>query len=217
MLPPNYRIRLAEPRDFSAIIDICKKVYPFEVPYTYEELEDHSRVYPQGQFVAIENSLDVVAGIHFTLRLRMRDFHIDDPWDVLTAGGTFLDHDPTGPTLYGADIMVHPEHQHHGLAHALTDQARFLVQREGLWRLVGASRLPGYGEYKETMTITDYVSAVIEGKLFDPVLSIHLKDGWTLIRPIQNYLQHDEESAGWAGVMQWVNPDCPPPPEFALR
>ena len=128
MLPANYQIRHLDPSHYETIIAICRLVYPTETPYTVEELEDHRQVFPQGQFVAIEASRNEVAGVHFTLRLRMIDFHIDDSWDILTAGGSFLDHDPTGPTLYGADIMVHPCHQHHGIAHALTDQTRFLVQ-----------------------------------------------------------------------------------------
>lgn len=217
MLPPNYRIRRLEPADYETIIEICKQVYPSETPYTREELADHRQVFPQGQFVAIDGVSGAVAGVHFTLRLRMMDFHIDDSWDVLTAGGSFLDHDPQGPTLYGADIMVHPSHQHHGLAHALTDQARFLVQEERLWRMVGASRIPGYSKHASTMSIETYVEAVTCGTLFDPVLSIHLKDGWSIVRPIHGYLQHDEDSVGWAVVIQWINPDCPPPAEFDLR
>ena len=84
--------------------EICKLVYPSDNPYTLEELTDHGKVFPQGQFVAIDIESERVAGVHFTLRLRMIDFHIDDPWDILTAGGSFLDHVPDGPTLYGADI-----------------------------------------------------------------------------------------------------------------
>src|SRR5262249_980427 len=179
-----YRIRLMDRSDYEPIVEICKLVYPAEKPYTLDELEDHRQVFPQGQFVAVHDGSDDLAGVHFTLRLRMADFHIDDSWDVLTAGGSFLDHDPYGPTLYGADIMVHPRHQHHGLAHALTDQARFVVQQERLWRMVGASRLPGYGKYISTTKIEDYVDAVVGGKVFDPVLSLHLKDGWTVVRPI---------------------------------
>jgi len=217
MLTANYIIRLLEPSDYEAIIEICELVYPTETPYTREELEDHRQVFPQGQFVAVDSKTGVVAGVHFTLRLWLMDFHIDDPWDVLTAGGSFLDHDPAGPTLYGADIMVHPGHQHHGLAHALTDQARFLVQAERLWRMVGASRLPGYGRQSANMGIEQYVAGVLQGTLFDPALSIHLKDGWSAVRPIHGYLQHDEDSAGWAEVIQWINPECPPPPEFDLR
>lgn len=217
MLPANYRLRLLETADFEAIIAICKLVYPTETPYTAEELDDHRRVFPQGQFVAYEVNTAVVAGVHFTLRLRMLDFHIDDPWDVLTAGGSFLDHNPEGHTLYGADIMVHPEHQHHSIAHALTDRARLLVQDERLWRMVGASRLPGYGKHAATMTADQYVDTVLSGRLFDPVLSIHMKDGWAAVKPIHGYLQHDEDSAGWAEVIQWINPACPPPSDFELR
>ena len=217
MLPANYRIRLVSPADYAAIIEICKLVYPSETPYTLEELDDHRQVFPQGQFVVIAADTGAVAGVHFTLRLRMLDFHLDDSWDVLTAGGSFLDHNSAGPTLYGADIMVHPAHQHHGLGHALTDAARFLVQEERLWRMVGASRLPGYGKHRSSLDIDAYVAAVLSGEIFDPVLSIHLKDGWSAVKPIHGYLQHDEDSAGWAEVIQWVNPDCPPPPEFELR
>jgi len=217
MLPANYRIRLVEPADYAAIIEICRRVYPTEKPYTKEELEDHRRVFPQGQFVAVETNTHAVAGVHFTLRLRMTDFHLDDSWEVLTAEGSFLDHNPDGPTLYGADIMVHPAHQHHGLAHALTDQARRLVEEQRLWRMVGAGRLPGYGKHAATMTIEQYVDAVVCSRIFDPVLSIHLKDGWSAVKPIYGYLPHDEESARWAVVIQWVNPACPPPPEFDLR
>jgi GNAT superfamily N-acetyltransferase len=216
MLPSNYKIRTVVPADYEAIIEICRLVYPTEKPYTHEELEDHRQVFPQGQFVAIDIEREEVSGVHFTLRLRMLDFHIDDSWEILTSGGSFLDHNANGPTLYGADIMVHPTHQHHGLAHALTDQARFLVQDEKLWRMVGASRLPGYGMHSSDTKVEEYVDAVVAGKRFDPVLSLHLKDGWTVVRPIHGYLQHDNDSAGWAVVIQWVNPACPPPPEFDL-
>ena len=53
MLPANYRIRLVAPSDYEAIIEICRRVYPTETPYTLDELEDHRQVFPQGQFVAI--------------------------------------------------------------------------------------------------------------------------------------------------------------------
>ena len=88
MLPANYHIRLVASSDYVGIIEICKRVYPAEAPYTTEELDDHCRVFPQGQFVAVDETTGAVAGAHFTLRLRLADFHVDDPWDVLTAGGS---------------------------------------------------------------------------------------------------------------------------------
>ncbi|MFM8378795.1 MAG: hypothetical protein ACKOB1_05650 [Planctomycetia bacterium] len=217
MLPRDYSIRLMQPADYGPIAEICRAVYPHETPYTPEELAAHRRVFPQGQFVAEHVPTGAAVGVHFTLRLRMADYHIDDSWNVLTAGGTFQDHDPAGPTLYGADVFVSPAHQHHGLAHALTDATRGLVVEERLWRMVGASRLPGYGAVAGSVTAADYVRDIVAGKRTDPVLSAHLKDGWSVVKPIEGYLQHDPESANWAAVIQWVNPACPPPPELALR
>jgi len=218
MLPPDYAIRLMAPPDYEAIGGICRIVYPEETPYTPTELAEHRAVYPQGQFVAEHVPTGRPVGVHFTLRLQLSDFHIDDSWDVLTARGSFADHDPVhGHTLYGADIFVDPAHQHHGLAHALTDATRGLVINERLWRMVGASRLPGYAEAAATVPVDEYVRAVVAGRRTDPVLSAHLKDGWQVVRPIHGYLQHDPESADWAAVIQWINPECPPPPERTLH
>lgn len=218
MTPPrDYRIRLMQPADYADIAAICRMVYPHDTPYTADELAEHRAVYPQGQFVAEHVPSGRPVGVHFTLRLQMADYHLDDPWDVLTAHGTFADHDPAGHTLYGADVFVSPEHQHHGLAHALTDATRGLVEAERLWRMVGASRLPGFGTVADAVPVDDYVQEVVAGTRTDPVLSAHLKDGWRVVKPIHGYLQHDPESAGWAAVIQWVNPACPPPPERALR
>lgn len=216
-LPSDYSIRLMQPADYAAIGEICRIVYPHEPPYTAAELAEHRALYPQGQFVAEHVPTGRPVGVHFTLRLRLADYHIDDSWDVLTAHGTFEDHDPSGLTLYGADVFVSPDHQHHGLAHALTDATRTLVVEENLWRMVGASRLPGYGAVAGSVRAAEYVRDVVAGSRVDPVLSAHLKDGWQVVRPIAGYLQHDVESANWAAVIQWVNPERPPPPEFRLR
>lgn len=216
-LPSDYRIRLMQPTDYAAIGAICRIVYPHDTPYSAAELDEHRTVFPQGQFVAEHLPTGQPVGVHFTLRLRLADYHLDDPWDVLTSRGTFANHDPAGPTLYGADVFVSPEHQHHGLAHALTDATRGLVVAEHLWRMVGGSRLPGYAAVAQDVSAAEYVHAVVAGKRTDPVLSAHLRDGWQVVKPIHGYLQHDVESADWAAVIQWVNPAHPPPEKFAIR
>ena len=63
--------------------------------------------------------------------------------------------------------------------------------------MVGASRLPGYGAVATSMTADAYVRDVVADHRADPVLSAHLKDGWSVVRPIHGYLQHDAESANW--------------------
>ncbi|MFM8783719.1 MAG: hypothetical protein ACKOFI_00815 [Phycisphaerales bacterium] len=99
---------------------------------------------------------------------------------------------------------------------ALTDATRGLVRARRLWRMLGGSRLPGFGRVAGTMAPDDYIGRVKRAELTDPVLTAHLHDGWDVVTAIRGYLPHDEESAGWAAVIQWVNPECPPPAEFDL-
>jgi hypothetical protein len=92
-----------------------------------------------------------------------------------------------------------------------------LVVEEGLWRMVAGSRLPGYAQVAAMVSPGTYIAEVVSGTRTDPVLSAHLKDGWSVVKPIYGYLQNDVESANWGAVIQWINPACPPPPELALR
>jgi len=212
----DYRIRTLQRADFAAIQMVCREAYPHDEPYSDRELSEHLARFPEGQFVAEHVPTGTAVGAHFTLRLLMTDYHEDDSWDILTDRGLFDNDNPRGHTLYGADVFVSPNHQHHGLAHILTDAARATVVELCLWRLVGGSRLPGYGKVAATMSAQTYVAEVVAGKRIDPVLTCHLKDGWAVVKPVQGYMQHDPESANWAALMQWINPNSPPPSEFAL-
>lgn len=215
-LPDGYDIRLMRESDHATIGSICATVYPTERPYTDEELKAHHAVFPDGQFVVEHTPTGEVAGAHLTLVVNMTHFHVDDAWDTLTAGGSFSDHDPAGHTLYGADLFVDPRHQHHGLGRALTEATRGLVREKALWRMLGGSRMPGYGRVARDVDPDEYIARVKRAEVSDPVLTAHLHDGWDAVTAIRGYLPHDEESAGWAAVIQWVNPDCPPPANFEL-
>ncbi len=215
-LPDGYSIRLMLEGDYEEVTAICAAVYPTERPYTSEELAAHHQVFPEGQFIVVHDASGAVAGAHFTLLLVLADFHIDDPWEVLTAGGAFTDHNPNGHTLYGADLMVHPEHQHHGIGRALTVAMRGLVRARKLWRSTGGSRMPGYHRFAGSLAPDEYIAKVKSAELVDPVLTAHLHDGWDAVTAIEGYLPNDVESAGWAAVIQWINPDCPPPEGKAI-
>jgi hypothetical protein len=74
-----------------------------------------------------------------------------------------------------------------------------------LERLIGGGRLPGYHKYSEEMSIEEYVSQVLGGKLNDPVMSFLLHCGRTPVCPIENYLD-DDESCHYGMLMEWKNP-----------
>ena len=76
--------------------------------------------------------------------------------------------------------------------------------------------MPGYGRLAGAVNPDDYISQVKRSELTDPVLTAHLHDGWDAITAIRGYLPHDDESAGCAAVIQWLNPEAPPPEDFDL-
>jgi hypothetical protein len=57
---------------------------------------------------------------------------------------------------------------------------------------------------------------VKRAEVSDPVLAVHLHDDCDAITAIRGHLPHDDESAGWAEVIEWLNSKCPPPPGFDL-
>jgi hypothetical protein len=76
--------------------------------------------------------------------------------------------------------------------------------------------MPGYGRVAGAVQPDDYIMRVKRAEVTDPVLTAHLHDGWDAITAIRGYLPHDDESAGWAAVIQWLNPNSPPPPDLDL-
>lgn len=206
-LAEDIRIRMLEPSDEQALERLCAIVYPTERPYSTAELETHRRLFPEGQFVAERTGDGAIVGALASLIVRWDDYRENAPWSVFTAGGTFVNHDPHhGRTLYTADMMTDPAVQHHGIAHALAMEAVKLVTRRGLLRKRGGSRLPGYHAHAARLTPRQYVCAVVRGELHDATLSFHVHQGFRVFDVVRGYLPHDDESRGWAALIEWVNP-----------
>lgn len=127
----------------------------------------------------------------------------------ITGLGTFQTHRPGGDTLYGAEIMVHPEHRRHGIA-KLFYRARFeLARRLGVRYFVAGGRIPGYGDHKGRMSAEQYVAKVVSGELADRVLSAQLASGLKVRRILPNYL-NDPKSLNYATLLVWENPEGAP-------
>jgi GNAT superfamily N-acetyltransferase len=198
--------------DVDAVIGICSLVYPDEAPYSIDQLLDHCQIFREGQFVIEHEPSGEVAGIQATLIVHWSDYGDEATWERFTADGTFLNHDPVhGHTLYGAEMMVHPKHQHHGLSRVLIEETRALVRARGLSRIRAGSRIPGYHLHADRMSPEEYVAAVGARRLADPVLPVHLSEGWSLFGVAHAYLPTDTESRGAAALIEWRNPAWTPP------
>src|SRR5690606_38131924 len=93
-----------------------------------------------------------IAGYATSLIVQLDDDAHWYTYEEITGGGTFSTHDPSGDTLYGADIGVKPEFRRAGVSRALYEKRISLMKRYNLRRMVANGRIPGYTENAGKMT-----------------------------------------------------------------
>jgi GNAT superfamily N-acetyltransferase len=208
-------VRHTRPSDFSGIISMCKEVYAEGLPWNENQLASHLRVFPEGQFVAVESDGERVVGMAASLIVFWDDYDMKASWRDFTDHGMFTNHDPIhGRTLYGAEVMVRPSMQGRGIGSKIYEARRQLVERLGLLRIRAGARLRGFHTYSHLMSAEEYVIAVIKGELADPTLCFQLRHGFQVMGVISNYLRHDPESLGYAAVIEWVNRSVARPEDY---
>ena len=201
-------VRNTVSEDISKIVDLQKESFPYLARYGNiwrpEELESHIRIFPQGQFVAVEPDGTVV-GSASSLVVTPNPKYAEHTWCKITAEGLFTSHNPNGDSLYGADISTHPKFRHEGIGKMLYDARKELTMRLNLPRMIGGGRLFNYCEYADRMSALEYAQRVIKGELRDPVLSFELDNGFKFIKILPNYL-NDIRSLNYASFIEWLNP-----------
>jgi ribosomal protein S18 acetylase RimI-like enzyme len=201
-------VRNTQPGDFAAITELCSRIYPDTAPWNGEQLASHLSVFPEGQFVAVHGPQENVVGMSASLIVDWEDYRTLDDWERFTADGMFTNHDPhRGRTLYGAEVIVDPALQHHGIGDKIYSARRALTESHKLLRIRAGSRLRGYGHCAARLKPQDYVVAVVEGQEYDPTLSFQLKEGFHVVAVVPHYLTDDPESLGYAAVIEWLNPE----------
>lgn len=208
------RVRNTEGRDLARITELTRAVYPESKPWNSDQLSLHLDVFPEGQFVAVTPD-DVVVGMAASLVILWDDYESHMSWREFTASGTFANHDPEhGRTLYGAEVMVHPEYQRRGIGKLLYAARRALAERMGLLRIRAGARLIGYHAYADRMSATEYVRCVVREECKDPTLSFQLRNGFHILAVVSDYLMHDPASLGYAAIIEWLNPAVAKPEDY---
>lgn len=208
-------VRPVESRDFPGIIALCERTYPDSAPWSEAQLRRHLEIFAEGQLVAVDRD-QRVTGYAASLIVYWDDYSMDATWRDFTDRGMFTNHDPVmGRTLYGAEVMVHPEIRGSGVGGKLYDARRDVAVRLGLLRIRAGARLRGFHKHAGRMTAEDYVRDVARGARRDPTLSFQLNRGFHVLAVVEGYLRHDPESLGWAAVIEWLNPDLATPADWA--
>lgn len=201
-------VRNTQPEDISKIVNLQTESYPYLAPYgniwRSEELESHLRIFPQGQFVAVEPDGTIV-GSASTLIVSLNPEYAEHTWKDITADGLFITHIPSGDSLYLADVSTHPKHRHKGIGRMIIHRWKELVTTLNLRRMIGGGRLFNYIEHAGKMSPYEYTEKVIKGELKDLVLTFELDIGFKFVKILPNYL-NDVRSLNYASFIEWANP-----------
>lgn len=204
-------IRNYQKEDFPALIRIQQECFPPPFPsdlwWNTEQLHNHVSLFPEGA-LCIEIDGEIV-GSMTGLLIDFDPKHPDHTWEEITDNGYIRNHTPKGNTLYVVDISVRPSYRKLGLGKWLMLSMYEVVVHHKLERLLGGGRMPGYHKKAHEMTVEQYLEAVVNGDLKDPVITFLLRCGRTPIKVVANYLE-DEESCGYGALMEWRNPLLPP-------
>ncbi|MCA9910778.1 MAG: GNAT family N-acetyltransferase [Anaerolineae bacterium] len=175
-----------------------------------EQFRHHMKVFPQGQFVAIDQLTNDVIGLTVSMRLDFDPEHpFIEPWHVTISDGWLMRHKPKGEWMYGVESCVHPAYRSMGVGGKLME-ARFEVARRlNLRGMVAGSSLMGYRRYSDRLSPDEYVRGVVEGKFFDMNLSKQIAKGFRPMATIPHYVT-DTEACGWGAVIVWHNPAYDP-------
>lgn len=196
--------RLATANDIEAIVELTKKAYK-DLFLSAENIKAQLRYFPAGQFVAeYENK---IVGYCATFRIKEKIALQPHTWLEITGYGFASRHDPEGTILYGMEVCVDPHFRGLRIGQRLYDNRKNLCQDLQLKAIIFGGRMPGYHRRKDkTMTPNEYIDAVLDNKIKDPVINFQSKNGFICLGILNNYLKADHESSGNATHMIWYNP-----------
>lgn len=189
--------------DFESICELQLTCFPGMMPWKKDQFESILRIFPEGQF-CVEYDKKVVAS-SCSLIISRNQYSDTASWAELTNSGYITNHDPEGDTLYGMEIMVHPDYRMMKLARRLYEARKDLARENNLKSILIGGRIPGYHLHAAEMNVEEYVQQVMDKKIYDAVLTAQLSNGFVLKRLLPGYLPNDKESCGYGTFLEWSN------------
>lgn len=199
-------VRNIQDEDIDEIIQIAKVGFGNpEIAFKREHYESQIHIFPEGQ-VCIEYDGKIL-GSCSSLIVNFDKYGEDHSFEEISDKGFIRNHQKNGKNLYGIDVVVHPEYQKMKIGRRLYEARRQLCKKLNLKSILFGGRLPHYHKYADQLTVHEYVELVINEKLYDPVLTFQLRNGFKLRKVMENYLPQDDASLKNATLMEWNNPN----------
>ena len=103
-------------------------------------------------------------------------------------------------------MAVHPDYRGRGIGRAIYERRKAVIKKYNKQGFVAAAVLPGYAEHEATLDIHTYLARVVAGELYDPTLSMQLRNGFQVLRPIPDFFVYPR-SSNLSALIIWHNPE----------
>ncbi|WP_233546019.1 carbon-nitrogen hydrolase family protein [Salinibius halmophilus] len=190
--------------DYQDVAHIMEQVYPdLGGAWSEESIAKLINDFPEGQ-IAIEDSGRVVA-VALTVKCSYDRFTAHHTYDDLVGRRDSLKHDPKGDAMYGMDVFVDKDYRGLRLGRRLYDVRKDVCRNLNLRAILAGGRIVNYHKHADDLRPTQYIEAVRQREIHDPILSFQLANDFEVKRLLRGYLPEDEQSQGWATLLEWSN------------
>lgn len=200
----HLKLREISKEDYKELATLMNQVYP-DLGGAWPEniILQLMDLFPEGQLCIEDNGKVVAAAL--AIKVSYDRFSNPHKYEELITDYRVHSHDKKGDALYGLDVFVDPEYRGYRLGRRLYEARKDLVRNLNLRAILAGGRLPGYDDVVDSMTVTEYIEQVERQKIYDPILSFQLSNGFDVKRLLRRYLPSDEKSHGFATLLEWDN------------
>ena len=194
--------------DLDDVATLSMKCFGPDMSLKYDHFVSQLELFPEGQ-ICLEYNGQIV-GTALSLIVNFEDYGDKHTYYEISDLGFIRNHNPKGRNLYGIEVGVDEDFRGMQLGRHLYEGRKRICKEFNLDSIVIGGRMPFFYKYAEQMSADEYAQEVLQGKIYDPVLTFQMKNGFELNKVIANYLPGDVESLEYAALMEWKNIDYKP-------
>ncbi|MCP5348523.1 MAG: carbon-nitrogen hydrolase family protein [Gammaproteobacteria bacterium] len=159
--------------------------------------------FPEAQFGLMDD--DELVGIALSVQVDYDRYSNPHKYEDIVDKNDRVFNNSQGDALYGLDVIIRKSHRGLRLGRRLYDARKEVCRQYNLRAILAGGRIPSYHTYRRKLSPTEYIDKVARKEIYDPILSFQLSNDFTVKRLLKQYLPEDEESAGYATLLEWDN------------